>query len=154
MEFCPQCGAPVFSRAILDDSDEGEGIHLIDSGGIDYTPHLLQTVACCQLREICEFAAQGRLDLDQFEALLAELEVYLEREIVRFNLLPDLADEAYSLGCTLIEEGLRGLLEACQMASDMPRQGRQALVLAQRLAADADVQIAQGRQMLERRAGF
>lgn len=156
MEFCAECGAAVFSTVVLDfskeDDDDHLALNLVDSGEISYLPQFLQTVACRQLREICEAARLDQLSEDGYQKLLAELEVYIEREIVRFDLLPEFDNELYSSGCLLISDGLESMAEACAVAADYPRQGKSVLNLAQKLAADADAQIGEGRRLLERLA--
>lgn len=149
MDFCAQCGAAVFSTSITGGTTVS--IDILESGDINWVPHLMQTVACRQLREICEAAARAELDFGSYIELLSELEVYIEREVVRFSLLPELPEnETYEEACNLIVAGLEDLLEACAVAGDLEMQGRAVLQLAQQMAVDADVQIGQGRQLLER----
>ena len=150
MDFCPQCGAAVFSTAITASSeDDYLPLDIMESGDINFVPHFLQSVACKQLRDICQAASKNQLTLDLYGELLAELEVYLEREIVRFQLFPELENATYEDGCSLIIDGLTYMLEACAVAADLDLQGPSVLSLALQMAADADIQIGRGRQILQ-----
>ena len=154
MDFCPSCGAAVFATEIAEvlDDDDMERLNILDSGDVSFVPMFLQSAACRQLREICYAAQQDMLDMDTFGNLLVELEVYVEREVVRFQLMPELDHPGYSSGCVLIQEGLQLMRDAIQVAAEWPIQGKSMLSLALRIASDADIQVGQGRQMLERAA--
>jgi hypothetical protein len=153
MDLCPECGAAVFATVIADDLyDDDARLDLQESGDAALVPKFLQSAACRQLRAIIQAAESDKLDPDTYDGLLAELEVYIEREIVRFRLMPEVDHPGYSGGCMLVVQGLQYLSAACQIAGELGRQGCTVLSVAIQMATDADIQIAQGRQMLERAA--